>query len=322
MTGGAQFRDSDRPTLVACSGGCDSSALALALSGSGAPIVLGHVVHDLRPGPDPMADRDAARSLSERLGVPFFDSSVRVSGTKGNPEGLARAARYRALASMALEAACPYVAVAHHGDDLVETMLMRLLRGAGPGGLAGLHPTRPLGEGVVLLRPMLGVSHADAADICRAAGWEWREDASNSDTTRLRAALRARVVPVLRELSPTLTARAGAARELLADAAGLVRDRAAGLEAKARLRPRGAEWDRATLASERAIVVGEVLRRAMATVCGGRGSDRRSARSLLRIASVIRGEVHNRKAFRVGGAEVVVTGTRVLVRACGRDQAG
>ena len=67
MTGGAQFRDADRPTLVACSGGCDSSALALALAGCGARVVLGHVLHDLRGGPDPEADRDVARGLSDRL---------------------------------------------------------------------------------------------------------------------------------------------------------------------------------------------------------------------------------------------------------------
>lgn len=322
MTGGAQFRDADRPTLVACSGGCDSSALALALAGCGARVVLGHVLHDLRGGPDPEADRDVARGLSDRLRTPFLESHVKVSGARGNREALARTARYRALAAMAQAAGCGYVAVAHHGDDLIETMLMRLLRGAGPDGLGGLHPTRQLGGGVVLVRPMLGVSRADATEICRVAGWAWREDASNADTSRLRAALRARVVPVLRELSPTLAARAGATRELLADAAGLVRDRAIKLGAEGRAGSRGVEWERSALAGERAIVVGEVLRRALAAVCGGVGADRRPARSVLRIAAVIRGDVNNRKAFRVGGAEIVVTGTRVVVRACGRDQAG
>lgn len=169
---------------------------------------------------------------------------------------------------------------------------------------------------------MLGQSRADAVEICRSAGWVWREDASNADTTRMRAALRTRVVPLLRELSPSLTVRAGAAGELLADAAGLVRDRAAELEAKGRVGAEGEEWERSTLASERSVVVGEVLRRAMSRACRGLRTDRRPARSLLRIAALIRGEVHNRKVFQLGGAEVVVTGTRVVVRGRPGDQAG
>lgn len=285
-------------------------------------MVVGHVLHDLRPGPDPEADRDAVRELSGRLSVPFLEARVAVSALRGNREGLARAARYRALAGMARASGCRYVASAHHGDDLIETMLMRLLRGAGPGGLGGLHPKRALGGGVSLVRPMLGASRDDAVDICRAAGWEWREDASNADATRLRAALRSRVVPILRELSPTLCLRAGITRELLADAAGLVGDRAVELEKQGRVGPGCVEWTRLDLAAERAVVVGEVLRRATARVCEGRGADRMSARSLLRVAALIRGDVHNRKTFALAGAEIVVTGTRVLVRAAARSQAG
>ncbi|MFZ2873412.1 MAG: tRNA lysidine(34) synthetase TilS [Phycisphaerales bacterium] len=307
---------------MACSGGCDSSALALALAGSGARVVLGHVLHDLRTGPDPETDRDAARVLSVRLGMPFLEARVAVSASRGNREGLARAARYRALAGMARDAGCRYVATAHHGDDLIETMLMRLLRGAGPGGLGGVHPKRALRGGVTLVRPMLRVGRDDAMEVCRAAGWTWREDASNADTTRLRAAIRSRVAPILKELGPTLVLRAGITCELLADAAGLIGDRAEELGQRARAGPRCVEWSRSDLAAERAIVVGEVLRRAIASVCEGRGADRGSARSLFRVAALIRGEVHNRKTFAFAGAEIVVTGTRVLVRAPARSQAG
>ncbi|MCC6951772.1 MAG: tRNA lysidine(34) synthetase TilS [Phycisphaerales bacterium] len=306
---------------MACSGGCDSSALAIALAGSGARMVVGHVLHDLRPGPDPEADRDAVRELSGRLSVPFLEARVAVSALRGNPEGLARAARYRALAGMARASGCRYVASAHHGDDLIETMLMRLLRGAGPGGLGGLHPKRVLGGGVTLVRPMLGVSRGDAREVCRAAGWEWREDASNADATRLRAAIRSRVVPILKELGPTLVLRAGITRELLADAAGLIGDRAEELGQRARASPRCVEWTRSDLAAERAVVVGEVLRRAIASVCEGRGADRVSARSLFQVASVIRGDVHNRKTFRLAGAEIMITGRGVQVRASDSPQA-
>ena len=177
------------PTLVACSGGADSVALALALWSAGAPITLGHVVHDLRPETEAHADRDLARALADRLGCSFLESSIQVTGV-GNDEGVARTRRYRALVSMAQEASLRYVASAHHADDQLESMLMAIARGAGLEGLSGVATSRTLDDGVTLIRPMLTVTRIDAEAICLAAGASWAHDVTNDDTDRFRNAVR------------------------------------------------------------------------------------------------------------------------------------
>ncbi len=199
------------PTLVACSGGADSVALALALWSSKAPVTLGHVVHDLRPAEEARADRDLTRALADRLKCPFLESSIEVAGV-GNDEGVARARRYRALASMAQEAGIGFVASAHHANDQLESMLMAIARGAGPEGLAGVARTRPIGDGVTLIRPMLMATRADAEAICNAVGAEWAHDLTNDDTARLRCAVRegpARALMEIRSGAPAGAVRAG-----------------------------------------------------------------------------------------------------------------
>src|SRR5690606_21436742 len=74
----APRRDADRRTLVACSGGCDSTALALALRTTSIPLVLAHVVHDMRPAPEALADRDHAEALARALAIPFAEAHVTV----------------------------------------------------------------------------------------------------------------------------------------------------------------------------------------------------------------------------------------------------
>jgi tRNA(Ile)-lysidine synthase len=316
LAGGTGTRDPDRRTLIACSGGCDSSAMALALSPARRSLVLAHVVHDLRPPEESLADRDGARALAERLGIPFVEGRAEVRGGHGNLEAMARAARYRCLAGLARGAYCPYIAVAHQGDDLLETLLMRLVRGAGPMGLSGLAPIRKMG-GRTLIRPMLGLTRQDAVDICRGAGWVWREDATNADTSRLRSAVRYRVLPLLHEAAPGLAGRARTTGELLADAAALVAERAARVVAGAGRAPGGLAIDREHLSGERAIVVGEVLRLAARQVAGSQGLDGMTARALTPVVACIRGTVHHGRAFTLRGVRVEVTGRAVRVTVAG-----
>jgi len=318
LTGGRRVRDPARRTLVACSGGADSSALALVL-GRSAPgsVVLAHILHDLRPAAEAAADRDAAASLAARLGVPFAERAVTVLAVAGNAEAAARRARYAALEGIAGEHRCRFVATAHHGDDLVETVLMRLMRGAGPGGLAGLRPSRPLstGSGVHLVRPMLGVTHADARGICAAAGWTWAVDRTNADLTRLRAALRADVLPRLRALSPQLHLRVGAASELLAETEALARPLRAALLARADRRDGELAWRRTDLREEPAVIVGAVLRAAAAELVGDRGQDRLGARVVrTAVRAVLDAETHPRR-FAWPGIDLLVDAHAVtLVR--------
>jgi 2-haloacid dehalogenase len=115
---------------------------------------------------------------------------------------------------MAQAHGCRYIATAHHADDQLETVLMRLIRGAGPRGMGGIRAVRSLGQegpegrGVRVVRPMLGMSRDEAVRICTDAEWVWREDASNRDESFLRNAIRARVIPEIKAIRPDAAERA------------------------------------------------------------------------------------------------------------------
>jgi tRNA(Ile)-lysidine synthase len=296
-------------TLVACSGGADSSALVLALCAvAPGKVVVGHVVHDLRPATEAEADRDAVRALCVRLGVPFVEARVRpgqAAAQQGNAEGEARRMRYAALAELANQNGCGFVATAHHAGDQLETVLMRVLRGAGPAGLGGVAARRRLGRGVVLVRPMLGVTPADARRVCAQVGWTPREDATNADLSRFRNRLRAKVVPALVEAVPDALARAGAFAEAMVPFAAMVRREAAvlleGAAVDVGIR---VVFDRAALRRASGAVAGDAMRGAYLRLTGGRGGDRVGAR-------------HVREAMRLvngaGRGEVAWAGARVRV---------
>jgi tRNA(Ile)-lysidine synthetase-like protein len=288
LTGGAR-------TLVALSAGADSSALALALATATGDLVIAHIVHDLRPPQETGADRDAARALADRLGLPFVEDAIGVSESTGNEEDNARKARYTALATLAAAHDCRFIAAGHHADDALETTLMSLLRGASLRGLAGIPDCRRIaGTQALLVRPMLGVSHDDCRRICAECGWAWREDLTNTDTRRLRAALRHAVIPLLVALRPGAAQRVARASQTLHDAAGLVEDAAAELWALAgtETTPDGAItrawWARPEMGAGRAVVLGETLRHAIRRMAGGEGLDRVGARELDRVARAIR----------------------------------
>lgn len=218
LTGGSATRDDGRRTLVACSGGADSSALLLALAAVSSGPEVCHVIHDMRPEHDARGDAERTRDLCDALGVAYHERSVSIATAGGNAEASARTLRYGALEAVARERGLRYIATGHHADDQLETLLMRMLRGAGVRGMAGISDRRAMGDGVTLVRPMLGVSHQDARALCANAGWEWNEDATNRDEDRLRAALRARVLPALREIEPAAGPRAARTAASLASA--------------------------------------------------------------------------------------------------------
>ena len=238
LTGGKPVRDIQRRTLIACSAGADSSALAIAIAAASRDVVLGHVVHDMREESVSHADAAAAADLADRLGVPFVRCAIAMATLPGNLEHNARVGRYRALARLALAQECPFVATGHHADDQLETMLMRLIRGGSLKALAGVRERRPC-HGVTLLRPMLGVTRADCERICTIAGWRWAVDATNDDRTRTRARLRADVLPVLRGLRPAAALRAASLAARVESAALGIEDLAAEVVAKAGARADG-----------------------------------------------------------------------------------
>lgn len=194
--------------LAAVSGGADSVALLRALAalapGSRWRLTLsvGHVQHHLRP-PE-QAERDAAfvETLARELDLPFLRADLEPFGNQGNMESWARRARYEALATMADTVGAGVVAVAHHADDQLETLLMRLLRGASVQGLACMSWRRRLtpGSPVTLVRPMLAVDRAAVHAFLRDLDQHWCEDHTNADVNRMRSRLRQQVLPVLHSL--------------------------------------------------------------------------------------------------------------------------
>jgi tRNA(Ile)-lysidine synthase len=152
------------------------------------------VDHGLRVEAD--AELSLAEQLARALEVPFSRSSLRVS-PGGNLQARARDARYRALETVARDLGGALIATAHHADDRAETVLLRLLRGAGPDGLAVL-PARDAAR----LRPLIRARRRDVLSHLLRHGIAFAEDPSNRDARFLRVRVRHEVLPLLEELSP------------------------------------------------------------------------------------------------------------------------
>lgn len=307
LTGGARVRDGERRTLAACSGGADSTALALALHAAGALAGLAHVVHDLRPEAEALADRDAVRALAAELGVAFLERRVRAAGEAGRAgrglEAAARRGRYAALAAMAAEAGCPFAATAHQAEDQLETIVMRLARGAGPRGLAGIPARRRLGS-LVVVRPCLGVRRGELEALCDRAGVAPRVDATNEDRGYARNAVRAVVMPELERLYPGTASRTSELSRRMRQVEAAIRWAARRLAA-------GGMPGRAGLAGAPRAVAHAVLRDA--AIARGAGPDRLGWRTGDAIVRAVRDGVGGERRYAWGGAVVVVTATEVRV---------
>jgi tRNA(Ile)-lysidine synthase len=205
--------------VAGVSGGPDSTALAHAAAQAGARVTVAHLDHGWRPGS--AADAEAVAELSRRLRAPF--RTERAEGLRRS-EAAARAARYEFLARVAREVGAAKVAVAHTADDQAETVLMRLIRGAGLDGLAGMPRRRPLVPGVELVRPLLRVPRARVLAYCREHDLPWLEDETNRDRAWLRNRVRHELLPLLeRRFNPRV-------REALLRTAALLADDAAALD--------------------------------------------------------------------------------------------
>ena len=191
--------------LVAVSGGPDSVGLLLVLSQLrrklGVELIAAHVHHGLR-GAAADADEACAAAAAQRLGVPFVrgDLGGRLRADGANLEARARRLRYAALQQLAAAHGCARIATGHTLDDQAETVLMRLVRGAGPRGLGAIRPRRR--DGVV--RPLLDCRRAAVRGVVDQAGLAHRHDASNDDPRFLRTQVRTRVLPLLAELNPAV----------------------------------------------------------------------------------------------------------------------
>lgn len=172
----------DEKIGLAVSGGPDSLALLL-LAAAARPgkVEAATVDHSLRD--DSRKEAEAVAALCVKLGVPHEILTVEWDEKPETAiQEKARNKRYAALAEWAKRRSLGVLATAHHAEDQAETLLMRLARGAGVRGLAGMRPLRkvPRSEGA-LARPLLRWTRKDLAEVCSAAGLEPVEDPSNSD---------------------------------------------------------------------------------------------------------------------------------------------
>jgi tRNA(Ile)-lysidine synthase len=177
---------------VAVSGGPDSLALLL-LAHAALPGRVHAATVDHRLRPEAAAEAAAVARLCAGLGIPHFILPTRVERRGEGLQAAARAARYAALAEwMAAEGLDPLL-TAHHADDQAETLLMRLNRGSGVGGLAGVRAVGPVpgsGGRLRLCRPLLGWRRSALEAVVAGAGIEPSRDPSNEDETFDRARLR------------------------------------------------------------------------------------------------------------------------------------
>ncbi len=212
---------------VAYSGGCDSHVLLHLLSVLRAQLpgrlAAVHVDHGLSMD----APRWVAhcRRVCRRLSVPLEVLRVEARNRRGeSPEAAARRARYQALAELMAPGEC--LLTAHHRDDQAETLLLQLLRGSGPRGLAAMPARIPFAGGMHL-RPLLDFERAALRAYARREGLEWVEDESNFDAGIRRNFLRHQVLPLLRQHWPRVALTFSRSAAHCAEAAQLLDELAA-----------------------------------------------------------------------------------------------
>ena len=193
-------RTAGRPLLLAVSGGLDSMALLSAMATVARRRVAGVATFDHGTG---AAATDAARHVCESaaaagLQVVMGRMDAECSVREGR-EATWRAARHRFLGEAAAGLGARVV-TAHTEDDQIETVLMRIMRGSGARGLAGLYADGPI------VRPFLGLRHAVLEDFLNVAGVAWVEDPSNVSTEFARNRVRRDVLPALRRAAPSFDA--------------------------------------------------------------------------------------------------------------------
>lgn len=198
--------------LVAVSGGTDSSALLHVLSGLRKELGVSVWAHGVDHGLRPQAPRelDVAERLANRLQVDFSRSRVAVR-PGGNLQARAREARLEELETVRQARACDVTATAHHADDRAETVLIRLLRGASPAGLAAMPPR----DGVRVF-PMIRARRRDVVRHLERHRIAYCEDPSNNDRRFLRARVRHEILPLLESVSPGIVGHLNALADQLA----------------------------------------------------------------------------------------------------------
>ncbi|MCS7060262.1 MAG: tRNA lysidine(34) synthetase TilS [Anaerolineae bacterium] len=227
----AYFRNQDTPLpsptpiVLAVSGGPDSLCLADAILSQREPLGLApciaHLDHGLR-GEAGQADAEFTRAFAEAHGAPCVvaraDVAGRAAAERVSIEVAARRARYEFLARVADSIHAPLIAVAHQADDQAETVLLRLIRGAGIAGLRGMrllspHPSAPH---LWIVRPLLRITRGNVLAYCTARDLHPRLDQTNETLDHARNRVRHELLPILEQYNPAIRAVLARLAELAA----------------------------------------------------------------------------------------------------------
>lgn len=197
--------------IIGLSGGADSTSLAYALnelkSKLGIDLYILHINHKLR-GKESELDEAYSKNIAENFNIPFYSESLSNFETNeknekknksvkfGSFEADLREKRLIAFQKVADKIKANVIALAHHQDDLVETILFRFLRGSGPYGLAGFEPVS-IYNNLKIIRPLYEISKNEIIDYLKKHKINWREDKSNKSYKITRNRIRHELIPYL-----------------------------------------------------------------------------------------------------------------------------
>jgi tRNA(Ile)-lysidine synthase len=262
--------------LVAVSGGPDSTALLLALAEEGHDVVAAHYDHALQQASGSVADH--VRALCQRLGVDALIERRERPLPRGSVQAGARTLRYEFFERARLQAGADVVAIAHTADDVVEGVVLHLLRGCGLAGLRGMPARRG-----VFVRPLLSVWRSEVMDYLGRRGVQPLEDPANSNAAYARVKVRREILPALERDRPGIVrrfhgaaARAAVLHETVSATAGRTLD--------------GESTTRAAVAASPAPVAVELMKQLYARAGGAQPAlSRAHLLAMLRLAEPGRG---------------------------------
>lgn len=190
----------NKKIIATVSGGADSMALCYVLKHLQADFVIAHCNFQLR-GEESNQDAAFVQNWAQENNIRFyiqqFDTRAAIAATGGNLQDTCRKLRYQWFEDLRGQLQYDYIATAHHKNDVVETLMMHLLKGT---GIAGLHGILPV-QGKII-RPLLGLEKSELVSILDANESGWREDSSNKKDDYLRNKIRHHLVPLMQEIIP------------------------------------------------------------------------------------------------------------------------
>ena len=188
--------------LLAVSGGIDSMVMAHLFRTAGIKYGIAHCNFTLR-GKESDLDEDLVRTYSSENKIPFYSVSFKTKAYAAanglSVQMAARELRYNWFEETRINNAYDLIAVAHNLNDNIETLLINLTRGTGISGLTGIQPVSKN-----IIRPLLFATRSEIERYCKKHNILFREDRSNSDTKYTRNKIRHRIIPVLKEINPSI----------------------------------------------------------------------------------------------------------------------